>query len=244
MKPWEHNKCISEQLKRSERDPAMLSTSKKTRDMRQLFSGLTLGLAAIAVAITIVLLAPAAHAMSAIGTSTEQDFLPDGRMYVLRYSERAFTARQDVTFGLSVKATPTDNNRALPAFNAGGLDAETLRLDARSQYLLDPHTISAQLTYLRKTPTNTAADWTASTPLTNATEMINSLRKKFTYVYQGQFGASVAFFQRSGTTYELFWTPAQNIRVGAQYSASRKSNDSSLKPGDNNTWFGYIGVTY
>ena len=96
----------------------MLSTSKKTHGMRQLFSGLTLGLAAIAVAITIVLLAPAAHAMSTIGTSTEQDFLPDGRMYVLRYSERAFTARQDVTFGLSVKAAPTDDNRALPAFNA------------------------------------------------------------------------------------------------------------------------------
>ena len=82
----------------------MLSTSKKTHGMRQLFSGLTLGLAAIAVAITIVLLAPAAHAMTTMGTSSEQDFLPDGRMYVLRYSERAFTARQDVTFGLSVKA--------------------------------------------------------------------------------------------------------------------------------------------
>ncbi len=96
----------------------MLSTSKKTHGMRQLFSGLTLGLAAIAVAITIVLLAPAAHAMTTIGTSAEQDFLPDGRMYVLRYTERAFTARQDLTFGLSVKAAPTDASHALPAFNA------------------------------------------------------------------------------------------------------------------------------
>ena len=238
----------------------MLSTSKKTHGMRQLFSGLTLGLAAIAVAITIVLLAPAAHAMSTIGTSTEQDFLPDGRMYVLRYTEHTVTARQDVIFGLSIKTAPADDKRLLPAFNTSGPDAETLRLDARSQYLLDPHAISAQLTYLRQSPTNALTarapsyaltDWTAASTLSSATEMINNLRKRFTYVYQGQFGGSVAYFQRSGTTYELFWTPAQSIRMGAQYTPSRKSNAAGnnyigygLNARDANTWFGYLSVSY
>lgn len=231
----------------------MSFNSKKTQGVRQLFSGLTLGLVTIAVAITIILLTPPAHAMSPIGTSTEQDFLPDGRMYNLRYAERAVTARQDLVFGLSVRTTPTEDTRVLPAFNAGSMDGETLRLDARSQYLLDPHAISAQLTYLRQTPakalsapapSRTVADWAASSTLTNAAEMINTLRKKFSYVYQGQFGASVAFFQRSGTSYELFWTPSQNVRVGAQYTAARKLHDNSFNPADNNTWFGYLCLTY
>ncbi len=52
-----------------------------------------------------------------------------------------------------------------------------------------------------------------------------------------------ARLQRNGTTYEVFWTPTQNIRVGAQYTASRKSNGDSLNP-ENNTWFGYIGLSY
>ena len=224
----------------------MSSIPKQIQGMRQLLSW---GL----VAITTAVLAPAARALPAPGASTEQDVLPDGRMYTLRYAERAFTAQQDLVFGLSIKTTTSEDKRVLPGLGASNPDAEALRLDARSQYLLDPHTVSAQLTYLRKPQTNTwvafapsyaLTDWTASSALSSATEMINNLRKKFTYVYQGQFGSSVAFFQRSGTTYELFWTPGPNIRVGTQYTASRKFNSNSTNPGDNNTWFSYVCLTY
>jgi hypothetical protein len=227
----------------------MLSTRKTIQGMRQLFSGLTWGLLVIASTLASV----DARAFTAIGVSTEQDVLPDGRLYVLRYTEHALTTRQDLTIGLSVKAIPSADSQALPIFNASGLDAGTLRLDARSQYLLDPHALSTQLTYLRQNPANalttlapsrTVTDWAATSTLSDAAEMINTLRKKFSYVYQGQFGASVAFFQRSGTTYELFWTPTQHVRVGTQYTASRKLNETSPNPGNNNTWFCYVGLTY
>jgi hypothetical protein len=55
----------------------------------------------------------------------------------------------------------------------------------------------------------------------------------------------------SGITYEAFWIPTQNIRVGAQYTAYNKFNGASdnydgfgRNAKDNNTLFGYIWFAY
>jgi hypothetical protein len=55
----------------------------------------------------------------------------------------------------------------------------------------------------------------------------------------------------SGMTYELFWTPLQNIRVGTQYTTYRKFNGASgnydgfgRNANDNNTLFLYVWAAY
>ena len=245
----------------------MSSIYKQIHELRPAFAHLALG----SMAMVLSLLSPQTLALPALAgqpaqdcaacdtSSVLDDVLPERRLYRLRYADRIFNGRQDFMLGLSVNNPTSDSTGVVPGFNTGGLEAEPLKFDAQSRYSLDPHTVSAQLTYLRKNPVNTlvplapsyaVTDWTASTALTNAAEMINTLRKKFSYVYQGQFGGSLTFFQRSGTTYELFWTPAQNIRLGAQYTASRKGNGVEsnyngygLNPGESN-WFGYLWLTY
>ncbi len=174
---------------------------------------------------------------------------------------------------------------------------KNIGLDAQSQYLLDTHSITAQVSYLRQSqnyavntlsgtaPAYALADGTTVATLVNAADVSNIWRERFTYVYQGKYGGSVAFFNRNassntanpgagygnfqqitsarvggnltnnlgtrGATYELFWTPAQNIRLGAQYTAYNKFNgiDNNydaygLSAKDNNTVFGYIWVSY
>jgi len=54
-----------------------------------------------------------------------------------------------------------------------------------------------------------------------------------------------------GMTYEVFWTPIQYVRVGAQYTAYNKFNGASTNydgfgrnAKDNNTLFGYVWFAY
>ena len=54
-----------------------------------------------------------------------------------------------------------------------------------------------------------------------------------------------------GLTYELFWMPLQNVRIGAQYTAYSRFNGASINydgfgrdAKDNNTLFAYIWFAY
>jgi hypothetical protein len=94
-------------------------------------------------------------------------------------------------------------------------------IDAQYQYLLDTHTITAQMAYMRQT-TNysvasgnpTAPSFTDSLgnsynfvdasgnplPLTNSSDTTNIFRAKVSYIYQAKYGGSLAFFNVTGTT--------------------------------------------
>jgi len=90
-------------------------------------------------------------------------------------------------------------------------------LDAQYQYLLDPHTVTAQFAYMRQVQTysaNAVANASASatyvlgdgvTPvsLANPSDTSNVFRAKVTYVYQARYGGSLAFFNKTGTTNTL-----------------------------------------
>jgi hypothetical protein len=178
-------------------------------------------------------------------------------------------------------------------------------VDAQYQYLLDPHTVTAQVAYMRQVQTySTNALGAATAPATyvvadgvtpvdqaNLFDTTNVLRAKLSYVYQAKYGGSLAFFNKTGTTntfnqnsgfdaagcggticnvssirvngnltgnpatsgitYEAFWTPTQNIRVGVQYTAYSKFNGASdnydgfgRDAKDNNTLFGYLWFAY
>jgi hypothetical protein len=149
---------------------------------------------------------------------------------------------------------------------------KNLGVDAQYQYILDPHTITAQLAYMRQTQDyspNEAPNYS------NPSDTTNTFRSKLSYVYQAKYGGSLSFFNLTGTTdtgfvdttrvtgnasgdpatrgltYEAFWTPVQYVRVGAQYTAYSKYNGASdnydgsgRNARDNNTFFLYVWGAY
>lgn len=90
-------------------------------------------------------------------------------------------------------------------------------VDAQYQYILDPHTITAQMAYMRQ-KTNYSANAIAGnagvgsplgfvaadgvTPLAdaNSSDTTNTLRAKLSYVYQAKYGGSLGYFSVTGTT--------------------------------------------
>jgi hypothetical protein len=86
-----------------------------------------------------------------------------------------------------------------------------LSVDAQYQYLLDPHTVTAQVVYARNRHHYPAAlanqpaaffDSTGAATLaaSNESDTNNVLRAKLSYVYQAKYGASVGFFSLTGST--------------------------------------------
>lgn len=85
-----------------------------------------------------------------------------------------------------------------------------LIVDAQYQYLLDPHSVTAQLVFekSRHRYPDAAANQPVgfvdaagnALPNTNAEDTTNLLRAKLTYVYQARYGGSVGFFNLTGST--------------------------------------------
>lgn len=89
---------------------------------------------------------------------------------------------------------------------------KNLGFDTQYQYLLDPHTVTAQMAYMRQKTEYSAtqiAETAASAfvdaagnPLApgNSSDTTNLFRTKLSYVYQAKYGGSLAFFNLTGTT--------------------------------------------
>ncbi len=85
-----------------------------------------------------------------------------------------------------------------------------LALDAQYQYLLDPHSVTAQFVYTSNRHRYPAA--LANQPVafvdaagnalanTNTSDTNHLLRAKLTYVYQAKYGGSLSFFNLTGST--------------------------------------------
>ncbi len=91
-------------------------------------------------------------------------------------------------------------------------------LDAQYQYLLDPHTVTAQAAYMQQKTTHSAnafndpnaawrnfflADGVTGVALPNPSDTTKTFRAKLTYVYQAKYGGSASFFDVRGTTNTL-----------------------------------------
>ena len=160
--------------------------------------------------------------------------------------------------------------------NDGGAYSQNrnLGLDAQYQYILDPHTVTAQLAYMQQT-VNYSANWINANG-GNPSDTINTLRAKLAYTYMATYGGSVSLFNTTGTsnpanitspaaglgnasgapdvsgsTLELFYIPIQNMRLGVQYTAYDKFNGSSSNydgfgrnPSDNNTLYMYAWFAF
>jgi hypothetical protein len=165
------------------------------------------------------------------------------------------------TFGLNVNVYPNDIN-AFPIFTQGVTRYRDLGVDAQYQYLLEPHTITAQARYVRENisdPNNLVYGDSQSANL-------KSLRLKASYIYQAKYGVSFSFFNITGSTDsvayansanfspatqgwtpEIFWIPVQYVRVGLQYThftktlGTRSNYDGNGRNArDNDTLFLYL----
>ncbi|MHB1677869.1 MAG: cytochrome C [Sulfuriferula sp.] len=112
-------------------------------------------------------------------------------------------------------------------------------IDFQYQYLLDPHTFTAEITRTNETVNYGDAG--------SAPDTVNSLMAKASYTYEAKYGAALSYFNISnssnntgntnpnfnpsaiagefgsqtgteGWTPEVFWLPVQNVRVGVQYT--------------------------
>jgi hypothetical protein len=197
-------------------------------------------------------------------------------------------------------ATDTSDAGNLGQFRNAGIDAQY-------QYILDPHTFTAQLAYMRQVQDYSAntlagaappyfqADGITPVSPVNPSDTTETFRAKVSYIYRAKYGGSLAFFDRTGTTntlaqtagfdtngqitsadplgtgitstrvggnlsgnpamrgftYEAFWMPKQNIRLGAQFTAYSKFNGASSNydgfgrnASDNNTLYLYAWFAY
>lgn len=67
-------------------------------------------------------------------------------------------------------------------------------IDAQYQYLTDVHAATAQLSYIRETIDGAAAGLTA-----NASDTLRALRAKASYIHRAKYGASLTWFDTSGS---------------------------------------------
>jgi hypothetical protein len=184
---------------------------------------------------------------------------------------------------------------------------KSVGVDAQYQYILDPHTVTAQIAFMRQTinySANTIAnaaspyflsDGVTPVAAANPSDVTNTLRAKVSYIYQAKYGGSLSFFNLTGTTntlnqtsgfdtngqitstdplgtgitstrvsgnlsgnpatrgytYEAFWLPIQNVRVGVQYTMYDKFNGATdnydgfgRNARDNNSLFLYVWGAY
>jgi len=147
-------------------------------------------------------------------------------------------------------------------------------IDSQYQYLLDPHTVTAQLRYI----TEKINDDTGTNANSNR---LNSFFAKITYVFRNEYGADVAYrsvngssdigaYQNYATTQassystslsnspnsklwtpEVFWLPMQNLRLGLQYNmftqylgATSNYDGNNRNASDNNFAYLYAWLAF
>ena len=93
-------------------------------------------------------------------------------------------------------------------------------VDAQYQYILDPHTFTTALSYIRERVTY--ADSVANQPhpldpngtlglaLTNSSDTLHMFKAKASYVYRAKYGTSLSYFDVSGTANSSLQTSASD----------------------------------
>ncbi len=136
------------------------------------------------------------------------------------------------TFGMVANVYP-NNSDAIPIFAQGVTRYHDYGVDAQYQYLLEPHTITAQARYIKEN-IGDAQNFVIGD---SQSATLGSLRLKASYIYQSKYGVSLSFFNVTGSADsvayassanfhpntqgwmpEIFWMPIQYVRLGVQYT--------------------------
>lgn len=167
------------------------------------------------------------------------------------------------TYGIQVDKFPN------PLNPNGPTDRFTdTALDAQYQYLSDPHIVTVQTTFIHEKQDNRASYDAACNPTAgpclNAVNHLNTFKAKASYLYNRKYGASLAYFNTTGSNdpvafssgnnpvtkpntqsyiIQLDYNPWTFARVSLQYIGYIKLDGSNqvdalgLKPSDRNTLF-------
>jgi hypothetical protein len=164
------------------------------------------------------------------------------------------------TYGMQVDKFPD------PLSPYGPTDRLTdTALDAQYQFLSDPHIVTVQTTFLHEKQDNRASyDSTCANGPCNPQNHLNTFKAKASYLYDRKYGASLAYFNTTGSNdafafnsssnpvtkpdtqsyvIQLDYNPWTFARVSLQYTGytkfdgSREVDGLGLKPSDRNTLF-------
>ena len=127
---------------------------------------------------------------------------------------RAFGAH-DVMVGLAGMSSDIYDDPLDTSDPASVHRLRDIGVDAQYQYLLDPHTATVLLAYMRDTHhvpaflANQPVFDAAGDPLanTNASDRTNVFRAKASYTYRARYGGSLSFFNQTGTTDTALYDP-------------------------------------
>ncbi len=112
-------------------------------------------------------------------------------------------------YGYNLNAGVVDSTGAPsggpPNLSGGTMNYQDRGVDAQYQYLLNPHTVTAQLRYIKEsiynnTATNGSAIANGDPSATNQVNKLNSAFAKVSYVYNATYGAAVAYQNVTGTS--------------------------------------------
>jgi len=171
------------------------------------------------------------------------------------------------TYGMVANVYPDNLNTTTPTDRFSDV-----AIDGQYQYITDVHTVTLQGTYIWE-----KQSYNASYPMTqetgsgygsgptpaNSTDRLRTFKAKGTYYYERKYGATLAYFQTTGSAdeglygtaaggspdsngyvVELDWLPLQNVRLQLQYTgygkfdgARTNYDGAGRNASDNNTLF-------
>lgn len=181
------------------------------------------------------------------------------------------------TYGIVANVYPDNLNTTTPTDRYSDV-----AVDAQYQYITDVHTVTAQATYIWEKQSynasfpiteETGAGYGAGPTPANPTDRLRTFRVKGTYYYERKYGATLSYFQTTGTAdeglygttatgnpntpnsngyaVELDWLPFQNVRLLLQYTGYGKFNGgrsnydgTGRNASDNNTLFFDVWVAF
>ena len=181
------------------------------------------------------------------------------------------------TYGMVVNVFPDNLSTSTPTDRY-----RDVAVDAQYQYITDPHTFTAQATYIWEKQSynasypitqETGAGYGAGPTPANPTDTLRTFKVKGTYYYERTYGATLAYFQTTGSAdeglygaddsgnartpnstgyiVEFDWVPIQNLRLLLQYTGYSKFNGASnnyegtgRNARDNNTLFFDVWVAF
>jgi hypothetical protein len=152
--------------------------------------------------------------------------------------------------------TDTGDAANLGSFHNAGIDMQY-------QSLLDPHSVTVQVAHMHQEQNYSDNALIGAGFNPGLSDTINVSRAKVSYVYKAKYGGSLAAFNMSGTTnnqpdpgttgmtYEAFYIPFQNLRIGLQYTtygkyqgATTNYDGNGRNASDNNSLFLYAWFAY
>ncbi len=157
------------------------------------------------------------------------------------------------------KGADTSNPNNLGRFKNAGVDAQY-------QYILDPHTVTAQVAYMHQKQNYSVNSLAASpyflangiTPVApvNDSDTTNTFRAKLSYIYQAKYGGSLAYFNLTGTTNTLnqtsgydatqtiIYDPNNNVRSASNFSGNPATRGMTYEAFFMPVQYARVGVQY